>query len=104
MNLAQNWSNPSGAKPATLQDFEVVFAKATGILLAFAGIALFVMLLVGGFKFITAGANPDKAASAKSTITIAIVGIIVIILALLIFQLIETITGVTVTDFVIFNP
>ncbi len=67
--------------------------------MGFAGIALFILLLVGGFKYITSGGDPKALEGAQKTITYAIAGLIVIILSFLILVLISTITGVDVTKF-----
>ncbi len=76
-----------------------VFSNVVRALLGFAGIALFVMLLVGGLKYITSGGDPKATESAQKTITYAIGGLIVIILSYLILVFIKQITGVDVTKF-----
>ena len=58
--LAQDWSSPSGDKPAIIQDLVVVVQKILNIVVRFAGIAVFIMLLVGGFQYLTAGGDPKK--------------------------------------------
>ena len=52
---------------ATVGGFEGLFENAIAALLGLAGIALFIMLLVGGFKFITSGGDPKSLESAKNT-------------------------------------
>lgn len=98
MRLAQVWST-TGDTPAQLSDLEVVFKNAVGVVLGFAGIVFFILLLTSGFKFITAGGDPKALESAKKTLTYAIGGLIVILLSYLILVLIKTITGVDVTIF-----
>ncbi|MBM4401660.1 MAG: hypothetical protein FJ044_00245 [Candidatus Cloacimonetes bacterium] len=44
---------------------------------AFAGLASLFFLIVGGFKYITAGDNPKELSAARSTLTWAIIGFIV---------------------------
>ncbi len=99
MVLAQNWTDPSGKDPAPLKDLEVVFKNGVNVILGFAGIALFVMLLVGGFKYLNSGGDPKAAESANKTITLAIAGLLVIVLSFLILALISKITGVDVREF-----
>ncbi len=64
-------------------------------------IALFIMLLVGGFNFLFSAGDQKKLEAARGTVTQAIVGIVIMSLAYLIILTIETFTGVTVTDFTI---
>lgn len=59
------------------------------ILLAIAGLVAVIFLIVGGFKYITAGGNEESAEGAKKTITNAIIGIVVIILAFIIVRVIS---------------
>ena len=78
---------------ATLQGFEGLFENAIGALLGLAGILVFIMLLVGGFKFITSGGDPKNLESAKKTLTYAIGGIIAVSLSYLILLFVGTFTG-----------
>lgn len=89
---------------AKISDLEVVFGRVVGFALGLAGIALFVLLLVGGFKFITSGGDPKAVESAKSTLTHAIIGLIVILVSYLILVLIKELTGVDVTNFSVTLP
>lgn len=58
------------------------------ILLAIAGLIAVIFLIVGGFRYVTAGGNEEASESAKKTITNAIIGIIIIILAFVIVRVI----------------
>ena len=88
---------------ATLRGFEGVFARVVQVVLGLGGIVLFIMLIMGGFKFITAGGDPKAIESAKKTLTYAIGGIVLIALSFLILRFISTFTGVDVTQFQIFQ-
>jgi len=83
----------------TLKCLEVVFANILSMVLSLAALALFVMFIIGGFKFLTSGGDPKATASAKQTMTYAIAGIGLMVLAYLIFRIIEVFTGVKVTIF-----
>jgi TRAP-type C4-dicarboxylate transport system permease small subunit len=89
--------------PATIQDLESVFSSIISSLLGLAGIALFIMLIVGGFMYATAGSDPKRAEGAKKTLTYAIIGIVFISLAFLFLQAISWFTGVDVTTFTLFQ-
>ena len=88
---------------AQLQDLEGVFGNVVSVVLGLAGIVLFIMLLLGGFSYITSGGDPKKVESARNTLTYAIGGMIFIALAYLILKFIEVFTGVPVTEFKIFQ-
>ncbi len=76
-----------------------VYGNLVQAALGFAGIVLFILLLLGGFKYITSGGDPKAVESAQKTLTYAIGGLILIILSYLILVLIGAITGVKVTEF-----
>lgn len=82
-----------------IQALECIFANVLQVVLAFGGIVLFIMLLAGGFQYITAGGNPQGVEAAKKTLTYAIAGIILLALSFLILALISKFTNVDVTKF-----
>lgn len=84
---------------ATLKGFEGLFQNAVSAILGLAGIVLFLMLIAGGFRYITSGGDPKSAAGARGTLTFAIIGLVVIAGAFLILRFIEDLTGATVTQF-----
>ena len=84
---------------ATLQDIECVFQIAFNYALRFAGLAVFIMFLVGGFKYLTAGGEPEKAAAAQKTLTYAIFGLALIIISWFALLLISEFTGIDLTNF-----
>lgn len=90
--------------PATLGDLEILFGNVVKVILGFAGIVFFILLLSSGLKFITSGGDPKALEGAKKTLTYAIGGLIVIILSYLILVLIKEITGVDVTIFKVVQP
>lgn len=84
-----------------LKCLEVIFQNILTAVVALAVIALFVMLTIGGFKYLTSGGDQKATASAQQTMTYAIAGIALMAVAYIIFRIIETYTGVPVTNFVI---
>ena len=84
---------------ATIKGFECLFSNAISVVLALAGIVLFIMFLIGGLRYLTSGGDPKATEAAKGTLTHAIAGLVVLILAFIILKLIETITGVQLTIF-----
>ena len=79
---------------STLKDLEKVFATVVRSILALAGVVFFIMLLAGGYKYITSGGDPKKTAEAQGTLTWAVGGLVFIALAYLILRLIAAFTGV----------
>lgn len=90
-----------GVDVPTLKCFEAIFILILQIAIPLAVLALFVMLLIGGFKYLTSAGDQKAAASAQQTITYAILGIVLMVFAFLIFRIIESFTGVNITKFVI---
>jgi len=89
---------------ATLRGLEGIFQNLVSVVLGFAGIALFLMLVVGGYKYITSGGDPKSVESAKNTLTYAIVGIVLLASAYLILRFIGVFTGAGVENFRVFIP
>ena len=88
---------------AKLSDLEGVFGNVVEAVLALGGIVLFIMLLSGGFRYITAGGDPKGIEEAKKTLTYAIGGMVLLAMAFLILRFIQEFTGVDVTEFKIFQ-
>ena len=89
----------NGKCAATLGSLEVIFGRIVQVALGFAGVALFIMLTAGGFKYITSGGNPKSTESAKKTLTAAIGGLFLVALAYLILRLIAEFTGADIGNF-----
>lgn len=49
--------------------------------LGFLGLIAVIMILIGGFKWMTAGGNEEKIESAKKLLTSAIIGLVIVLLA-----------------------
>jgi len=84
---------------ATIGGIECLFENFLKIITPLAGLVFFGMFITGGFKYLTAGGDPKKMASASHTITLSFIAIIGIIIAWLILLLIKNFTGVNVTEF-----
>lgn len=88
-----------GAAPAQLSQLEDVFSNVVTSLLALGGIVLFLMLLSGGFKYLTSGGDPKATETAQKTLTYAIGGMILLAGSYLILRIISDFTGADVTNF-----
>lgn len=78
--------------PAQLADLNQIFASILGVAARLAGLAALGMIVVGGFKFLTAGGDPKAAEQAKHTLTWAIGGLAALIGAWFLLRLIFTLT------------
>ena len=84
---------------ATIKGLEAIFSNVVVVALGFGGIVLFLMLVLGGFHYLTSGGDPQKVDSAKKTLTLAIGGFILLVMAFLILKFIESFTGLKLTEF-----
>ena len=83
--------------PAKISDTVGILENIIKLLAPAAGIAFFIMLLIGGFQFLTSGGAPKAAGAARATLTYALIGIILVVVSWLILVLIKNITGAEVT-------
>ena len=88
-----------GVDVPTFKCLEGVYRQILTVVVGLGLLALFVMLTIGGFKYLTAAGDPKAVRSAKQTMTYAVIGIVLMALAYLIFRLIEFYTGVKITIF-----
>lgn len=63
--------------------------RIINIALAIAGLVAVLFLIIGGFRYITAGGNEEAGESARKIITNAVIGIVVIILSFVIVRVIS---------------
>ncbi len=86
---------------ATFKCFEPLFTNVVQALTALVGIALFIMIVVGGYGFLFSGGDQKKLEKSRGTLTAAIAGVVIIVVAYLILRTIQLFTGVNVTQFTI---
>ncbi|MBU1037108.1 hypothetical protein KKF32_03665 [Patescibacteria group bacterium] len=63
------------------RDLKETIASVLNVLLGFLGIIAVIVILLGGFKWMTAGGNEDKVAEAKKLLGAGIIGLIIILAA-----------------------
>lgn len=86
-------------QPAGLVEIEQVFGNVISVIVGLGFIALLVMLIWAGFKYLTSGGEPKAIQGANLTATWAILGIFFLAVAWLVLQLIGNFTGINVTNF-----
>jgi hypothetical protein len=62
-------------------DLPTTIASLIRVVLGFLGIVAVVIILIGGFKWMTAGGNDDKVKSAKKVIISGIIGLVIVLSA-----------------------
>lgn len=84
--------NPSAVSTATggQGSFRQLALTIVNFFLTFLGLIAVVMIIYGGFLYVTAAGNQEKIESAKKIIMYAVVGIVVILLS---FAIVNTILG-----------
>lgn len=94
------------ATAAPLTGLQDIFSNLISLAIGFGGIVFFLMFVVGGFQYLTAGGNPQSVEGARKTLTYAIMGLVFVALSFLILKLIASFTGVNgILNFQIYqNP
>lgn len=97
-----------GAPPvfaqASIPDLEVVFSSVISVALTLTGIGTVIMLVVGGFQFLTAGGDKEATQRAGKIITFAITGLVLVLLSWLILNFLGYFLGIDFTNFTICLP
>lgn len=79
------WGGTEGNVEASLglgnEDPRTMAAGVINVVLGFIGIIAVVIILLGGFKWMTAGGNEDKIGEAKGLITSGVIGLIIILMS-----------------------
>lgn len=75
--LGGTWSN-NACSVKDEPDIDTVVANFINVLSAVAGITAVVMIIIAGFRFITANGDSNTVAAARRTLMYALVGVIVV--------------------------
>lgn len=86
--------NETSFPPAKIATFAHLLNVILPLLTIGAALLLLIMLIYGGFSWITSGDNPESLKKAQKTITFAIFGLIVVILSYLAVKLISIIFNI----------
>ncbi len=84
---------------ASFKSLEAIFSNILNIAIALAGVLLFVMLIIGGFSFLTSGGDPEKVKKAGGILTWAIAGFVLLIASWFILRFLSQFTGIDLTKF-----
>ncbi|OGH20935.1 MAG: hypothetical protein A2695_01075 [Candidatus Levybacteria bacterium RIFCSPHIGHO2_01_FULL_40_83] len=85
---------PTNFSPAGLfENFGDLATTIITVLVSFAGALSIIFIIIAGFKFVTSSGDEKKLASASSTLTYAIIGLAVTILAFVILRIVQHFIG-----------
>lgn len=79
---------------ATLKCIPAVFQNIVSSTLIFVGLTAIVLIVFSGYKFIASKGDAKQIEGARSTLTYAIIGLVIVLLAYLIIGLISGVTKV----------
>ncbi|MFH1170965.1 MAG: pilin [bacterium] len=81
VTYAVSFENPATSIGLGTSDLKATVINVINWVLGLLGIIAVIMILVGGFQWMTAAGNEEKVEKAKKIISAAIVGLIIILLA-----------------------
>ena len=94
---------PSNFRVAHLKGFEPIFRNILSVVTMVGVLVCFIMLIAGGFRFMTSGGDPKKNQAAAGTLTYAALGLLLFVLVWFILKFIKEFTGVDIGVFEIPN-
>jgi L-asparagine transporter-like permease len=79
----QNWLSNLVTNTPLLNNADLIgiVFKAIQFVLAFLGVVAVVVIIIGGFMWMTAGGNEEKVGKAKKTLIQGLIGLIIVLLA-----------------------
>lgn len=90
-----DWSTCVVNGVATINCVPIIMINIINAALGFSGVTAIVFIIFAGYTLMNSGGDQKKLAGAKGTITYAIIGLILVVLAFGIVNIIGYLTGVT---------
>jgi len=87
----ENAANIGGLPTTNISE---IVAKVVDVVLGFLGLIFVVLIIIGGFQWMTSAGSPEKVKSAKSLLTNATIGLLVILAAWGIAQFVFSLMGI----------
>lgn len=84
-----DWGNCVVDGVPTLKCLEVVFGNILTMASAFIVLTLFIMFVMGAFRYLTSFGNAEKVKKAQGTLKMALIGFIIFVSAFLILNIIQ---------------
>jgi hypothetical protein len=97
--ITQDWSGVctdtgDATGVATIQGFQCLVGNVLQVAVSGIGLAGFVMMIVGAFKYLLSGGNAKGVDEGQKTMTYAVLGLVVALSAFFILNIIANFTGV----------
>lgn len=92
-------SNSAVLPPNPVPKFNNLGSLVSAILpyiYAFAGLALFIMLIWGGITLMTAGGDPAKSKAGYGKISAGLIGFLIIFVSYFVTQIVEVVLGIKI--------
>ena len=80
---------------ATLKSAESLFGNILTVVIGLIGFVTFVMILIGGFRYLTSAGDAKKTEAAQVTLTQGIMGLVLAVAVYFIIQFIGNFSGAT---------
>ncbi len=88
----------SVSNPLKFTNLGQIFQSLLTLAFFIAGVAFFIMLLVGGIAWLTSGGDPKALQAARARITNAFVGLLIIVAAYAIAVIIGQVFGISIVN------
>lgn len=75
----QDIANPFGSNPSSSFDLRDMIVSLIKVFFTFLALIFIIIIIIGGFKWMTSGGNQDKVGKAKDMLQSGIIGIIIIL-------------------------
>lgn len=89
----QEWENQESGV-ATIKSAETLFTNLLSLAIQLIGITTFIIIVVGGIKYLLSGGDPKATEAAQATITKGVIGLVLAVTSWFILQAIAGFTGV----------
>jgi hypothetical protein len=85
---------PPDNVPSTQGQFEAIIGAIIRLIVAFGFLAALILLMIGGISWILSGGDEKAVAKAKGRVTAALIGLILVLSVIAIFQLLSHFFGI----------
>ena len=83
---------------------QLILRNLLNTIFGFVGLILLIMVIRGGYQYITAGGDKESLQKAVKTITSALVGAVILLSLFAVISIIETLFGINLRATAIFTP
>lgn len=83
-------TNPAPGQLISWDNFGELLKQIINLILIFAGTIAVIFIMIGGFRYVASSGNEELTEKAKKTITNAIIGVVLIVMAFAIVQIINS--------------